>query len=105
MSKARTSEELTAAANELQAKLNAMRREARKMKRLEEQQEAEAKRQADIAFALDFVALAKKERFQNGTTFYDALMQRKANAERKDEHQESLKETPRWGVANSFVQS
>ncbi len=50
MSKNKTSETITAEADALQAKLAALRKEARKMKKLEDQQKAEEKRQKDIAY-------------------------------------------------------
>ena len=55
----RSSEDLTKAANELQAKLEKLRREARRMKKLEEQQKAEERRQQEIEKALEFVELTK----------------------------------------------
>ena len=55
----RSSEDLTKAANELQAKLEKLRREARRMKKLEEQQAEEERRQQEIADALEFVKYAK----------------------------------------------
>ena len=70
MAKNKTSETITAEADALQAKLALLRKEARKMKKLEEQQEAEAKRQKDIAYALEFVEFAKQLHFQNGTDSY-----------------------------------
>ena len=76
-SKIKTSAEMTAAAEELKAKLSVMRKEARKMKRLEEQQEAEAQRQADIAFALKFVEYTKTQRFQNDRLTVFEVLKRK----------------------------
>ena len=73
----KSSEEITAAADELQAKLAALRKEARKMKKLEEQQAAEEKRQKDIAYALEFVEFAKRLRFQNGNDSYFDYIARK----------------------------
>ena len=55
----RSSEDLTKAANELQAKLEKLRREARRMKKLEEQQKAEEHRQQEIEEALEFVEFTK----------------------------------------------
>lgn len=55
----RSSEDLTKAANELQAKLEKLRREARRMKKLEEQQKAEERRQQEIEKALEFVEFTK----------------------------------------------
>lgn len=84
MSKNKTSETITAEADVLQAKLAALRKEARKMKKLEDQQKAEEKRQKDIAYALEFVEFAKQLHFQNGgDSYYDyiarKLAERKAN--------------------------
>ena len=55
----RSSEDLTKAANELQAKLEKLRREARRVKKLEEQQKAEEYRQQEIEKALEFVEFTK----------------------------------------------
>lgn len=73
----KSSEEITAVADELQAKLALLRKEARKMKKLEEQQAAEEQRQKDIAFALEFVEFAKRLRFQNGNDSYFEYISRK----------------------------
>lgn len=55
----RTSADITKTANELQAKLEKLRREARRMKKLEEQQAEEERRQQEIKEALEFVRYAK----------------------------------------------
>ena len=55
----RTSGDITRAADELQAKLARLRKEARRMKLLEEQREAEERRQQEIADALEFVEFTK----------------------------------------------
>ena len=74
MSKNKTSDQLTAEADDLLKKLAELRKEARKMKKLEDQQKAEAKRQEDIEYALEFVEFAKHLRFQEGgVTFFDII--------------------------------
>ena len=55
----RTSGDITRAADELQAKLARLRKEARRMKKLEEQRGAEERRQQEIADALEFVEFTK----------------------------------------------
>ena len=55
----RTSADITKTANELQAKLEKLRKEARRMKKQEEQQAEEERRQQEIADALEFVKYAK----------------------------------------------
>ena len=77
MSKNKTSETITAEADELQKKLAGLRKEARKLKKLEEQAEADARRQKDIAYALEFVEFAKRLRFQNGNDSYFDYIARK----------------------------
>ena len=79
MAKNKTSETITAEADVLQAKLAALRKEARKLKKLEDQQKAEAKRQADIAYALEFVEFAKTVPFgDTGKTYFDVIKERMA---------------------------
>ena len=73
----KSSEEVTAEADELQKKLAGLRKEARKLKKLEEQAEADARRQKDIAYALEFVDFAKRLRFQNGNDSYFDYIARK----------------------------
>ncbi len=67
---AKTSADITKEADALQAKLAAMRKEARRMKRLEKQKEAEAQRQQEIQFALTFVETAKLMDFGDGNGSY-----------------------------------
>lgn len=76
-SRIKSSEEITAEADELQKKLAGLRKEARKLKKLEEQAEADARRQKDIAYALEFVEFAKRLRFQNGNDSYFDYIARK----------------------------
>ena len=76
-SRIKSSEEITAEADELQKKLAGLRKEARKLKKLEEQAEADARRQKDIAYALEFVEFAKRLRFQNGSDSYFDYIARK----------------------------
>ncbi|WP_066646975.1 hypothetical protein [Christensenella timonensis] len=76
-SRIKSSEEITAEADELQKKLAGLRKEARKLKKLEEQAEADARRQKDIAYALEFIEFAKRLRFQNGNDSYFDYIARK----------------------------
>lgn len=76
-SRIKSSEEITAEADELQKKLAGLRKEARKLKKLEEQAEADARRQKDIAYSLEFVEFAKRLRFQNGNDSYFDYIARK----------------------------
>ena len=55
----RTSEDITKSADELQVRLARLRKEARRMKKLEEQQKAEEHRQQEIEEALEFVEFTK----------------------------------------------
>ena len=74
MSRVKTSDELNAEAKVLQEKLAAIRKEARKQKRLEDARAAEAKRQEEIRFALAFVQKAKEMHFRDSqATYYDAV--------------------------------
>ena len=73
MSRVKTSDELNAEAKVLQEKLAALRKEARKQKRLEDARAAEAKRQDEIRFALAFVQKAKEMHFRDSTTYYDHI--------------------------------
>ena len=56
---AKSSADLKKQADALRAKLAAVQKEARKMKKLEDQQAAEEQHQRDIQFALEFVQMAK----------------------------------------------
>ena len=67
---AKTSADITKEADALQARLAAMRKEARKMKQLEDQKAAEAQRQEEIRFALAFVETAKGMYFRDGSRSY-----------------------------------
>lgn len=67
---AKTSADITKEADALQARLAAMRKEARRMKRLEDQKAAEAQRQEEIRFALAFVETAKGMYFRDGSRSY-----------------------------------
>lgn len=74
MSRVKTSDELSAEAKVLQEKLAALRKEARKQKRLEDARAAESKRQEEVRFALAFVQKAKKMHFRDSqTTYYDVI--------------------------------
>lgn len=84
MAKNKTSETITAEADALQAKLAKLRKEARAMKKLEDQEKAEAKRQEDIAYALEFVEFAKRLHFQNGSDTYFDYIARKMEASKVD---------------------
>lgn len=67
---AKTSADITKEADALQARLAAMRKEARRMKRLEDQKAAEAQRQEEIQFALAFVETARGMYFRDGSRSY-----------------------------------
>lgn len=70
----RKSEDISRAADALQLKLSKLRKEARRLKRIEEHQEAEAQRQKDIAFALQFLEVAKIAHLMDSEeTIYDVL--------------------------------
>lgn len=73
MSKPKTSAEVFAAADEMKAKLKELRKQARRMQRLEDQREAEAQRQRDIHEALKLVELSKSLTVQDGSTYYEIL--------------------------------
>lgn len=60
---AKSSADLKKQADTLRAKLAAVQKEARKMKKLEDQQAAEEQHQRDIQFALEFVQMAKEKLF------------------------------------------
>lgn len=76
---AKSSADLKKEAATLRAKLAAVQKEARKMKRLEDQQAAEEQRQRDIQFALEFVEMAKKMYFRDGSrSYYDYISEKMA---------------------------
>lgn len=75
----KTSADITKEADALQAKLAAMRKEARRMKKLENQKAAEAQRQRDIQFALEFVAMAKEMYLKdNSMSYFDYISEKLA---------------------------
>ena len=82
MSRIKSSEEITAAADELQIQLAALRKEARKMKKLEEQQAKEEQRKRDAEYALEFVAFAKQLHFQSGSgdSYFDYISKKLAES-------------------------
>ncbi|MCD8125037.1 MAG: hypothetical protein LUE23_08390 [Lachnospiraceae bacterium] len=55
----------------MKEKLNAIRKEAKKAKKLEEQQARQEAYEKEVAFALSFVEAAKHLTLNNGQTFYD----------------------------------
>lgn len=81
----KSSADLKKQADALRAKLSAVQKEARKMKRLEDQQAAEEQRQRDIQFALEFVETAKEIYFRDSNRSYfdyiSARMSQKAAAQ------------------------
>lgn len=73
----KTSADITKKADALQARLAAMRKEARRMKRLEDQRAIETQRRQEIQFAFDFVEAAKELRWHNSDrTYYDCICER-----------------------------
>ena len=71
---ARTSEDITKSADELQMRLAKLRKDARRLKKLEEQQEAEERRQQEIADALEFVDFTKGIYYPDSeVTVYDYI--------------------------------
>lgn len=72
---AKTSADIAKEAEELQAKAAALRKEARKMKKLEDAKAAEVQRQRNIQFALDFVEFSKGMFTRDGCkTYYDIIV-------------------------------
>ena len=97
-SRIKSSEEITAEADELQKKLAGLRKEARKLKKLEEQAEADARRQKDIAYALEFVEFAKRLRFQNGNdSYFDYIARKLAESKAKSGNVASVATALRQG--------
>lgn len=73
----KTSADITKEADALQAKLAAMRKEARRMKQIENQKAAEVQRQQEISFALEFVETAKGMYFKDGNrTYFDYISEK-----------------------------
>lgn len=73
MSKPKTSAEVYAAVDEMKAKLWELRKQARRMQRLEQQREAEAQRQRDMQEALELIEISKSLAAQDGITYYEIL--------------------------------
>ena len=60
------------------------------MKKLEEQQAAEARRQTEINFALEFVAFAQRLRVQNGNeSYFDYIARKMSEAKQSANHSEN----------------
>lgn len=87
---AKTSADITKEADALQARLAAMRKEARKMKRLEDQKAAEAQRQEEIRFALAFVETAKGMYFRDGSRSYFDYICAKMTEQQSDQSADSV---------------
>ncbi|MCD7763162.1 MAG: hypothetical protein LUI14_08170 [Lachnospiraceae bacterium] len=60
----------------MKEKLNAIRKEAKKAKKLEEQQAQREAYEKEVSFALSFVEAAKHLTLNNGQTFYDFISER-----------------------------
>ena len=74
---AKTSADITKEADALQARLAALRKDARRMKKLEDAKAAEAQRQRDIQFALEFVQMAKEMHFKDSDrTYFDHISEK-----------------------------
>lgn len=85
MAKVKSNEEINADINKLQMEIKGLQKEARRMKRLEQQKEAEEKRKRDMAYAVELVEFAKNIRFrEGGETYYDFLS--RMLAESKENH-------------------
>lgn len=81
----KSSNDITKEADALKARLAALRKEARRMKRLEDQKAAEINRRERISFALSFVEMAKLMHLRDSSrTYYDDI------CEKLDDGQPSL---------------
>ena len=76
---AKSSADLKKQADTLRAKLAAVQKEARKMKKLEDLQATEEQHQRDIQFALEFVQMAKEMYFRDGNrSYFDYISEKMA---------------------------
>ena len=81
----KTSAEWDEVVSSLKLKLETAKKEARKMRKLEECKEAELRRQEEIRYALAFVRFSKTITFNNsGRSFYDVIAERLAGADASD---------------------
>lgn len=92
---AKSSADLKKQADILRAKLATVQKEARKMKKLEDQQAAEGQRQRDIQFALEFVQTAKEMYFRDGNrSYYDYIAEQMAEKQAAAQPATNLTEQP-----------
>ena len=86
---AKSSADLKKEAATLRAKLAAVQKEARKMKRLEDLQAAEEQHQRDIQFALEFVQMAKEMYFRDGNrSYYDYISEKMAEKQAAEDQEQ-----------------
>lgn len=84
----KSSQELRKQQEELQKRLDKIKREAKKAEKLEQAEAERQKQEVRIAFAFRFVEEAKRVSLQNGETFFDYVCRTAGISEPKDESAE-----------------